>query len=239
MSVLAALGRDRPTADTASTTVRHTSLHTAVGVLLLALATAATAALVFGPARGARTDIGHVRTDLHASRAGIFSLLDRTTTELKTTERSLGVQKQGLVVASNAEQLTHTTTSNTTQLLTQTSAILTTIHQVVSSLGPLRQLRGDLGQVTRQVTAGVALAHTTLTVAEQTLRTGRNALAVAGQTLSTLRDSRSIQQQLLDVARQTLQQTIEINRKIPALLAVNPTTSGGSDTGALSGRGTP
>ena len=238
MSVLAAAERANPSTDEASPTVRHTRRYTAVAVLLLLLATAATAALVFGPARGARTDIGHVKTDLHASRTGIFKTLDRTTDALKTTERSLGVQKQGLVVASDAEQLTHTTTGNTTQLLTQTTAILTTIHQVESSLGPLRQLRGDVDQVTRQVTAGVALARSTLTIAEQTLRTGQSALAIAGQTLSTLRESRTIEQQLLAVGRRTLQQTIEINRKIPGLLAAIPSTSAPA-TRTSRGRATP
>ena len=42
-----------------------------VGALLLA----GTCVLVFGPGRGARNDIGKVRTDLHASRHGIFDTL--------------------------------------------------------------------------------------------------------------------------------------------------------------------
>ncbi len=53
-----------------------------------------------------------------------------------------------------------------------------------------------------------------LVLAQQSLSTGKQALQVALTTLDTLRQSRTLQQQLLDVARQTVQQTQEIN-KIP------------------------
>jgi hypothetical protein len=61
----------------------------------------------------------------------------------------------------------------------------------------------------------VRVARAALTVAHRTLNTGEAALAVARRTLNVLEQSRNIQTQQLQTARQTLQQTIEINRKIP------------------------
>jgi hypothetical protein len=82
--------------------------------------------------------------------------------------------------------------------------MVTTVRQVLAALGPLRNLR-----------AAVRLARSTLAVARQTLFTGKAGLHLALATLRTLRESRDIQAQLLEVARQTLRQTQEINRKFP------------------------
>lgn len=92
--------------------------------------------------------------------------------------------------------------------------MLTTVKQVVAALGPLQQLQGKMNDVVSGVQAGVALARSTLALAQQTLSTGKDALQTALVTLDTLRQSRTLQQQLLDVARQTLQQVQEINKKI-------------------------
>lgn len=127
-------------------------------VALLALVAtvlgAAVGVLLFGPARGARDDIGSVRSDLHGSRQAIGATLG--------TARTDAVQ------------------------------------------------------------AGTALARTTLTVAQQTLRTGKQALTTATDTLQTLTTSLDVQRQQLAVAQQTLEQTREINRKIPGTVAPLP-----------------
>ena len=123
--------------------------------------------------------------------------------------------QQGLTVAKDSQQIAQTTAQHTGELLQQTSAMLTTVKQVVAALGPLQQLQGKINDVVSGVQAGVALARSTLALAQQTLSTGKQALQIALITLDTLRQSRTLQQQLLDIARQTLQQTQEINKKIP------------------------
>jgi hypothetical protein len=189
----------------------HVGLAAAIGAVLLA----SLAALLFGPARGARDDIGHVRKDLAASRTGIYQTLDTGRASLadadrtlRATETSLQVQQQGLAISSQALQTAQGTGQDVAAIRSQTDAALATVRQVIAALGPLQTLKGDVETV-------VTLARTALGVAQQTLATGQQALEVARTTLATLRQSRDIQQQLLDVARSTLQQTQEINRKIP------------------------
>lgn len=99
---------------------------------------------------------------------------------------------------------------------------LATVRQVLASLTPLQHLQGQLRDVTDAVQAGTALARTTLVVAEQTLRTGKQALTTATATLQTLTTSLDVQRQQLAVAQQTLEQTREINRKIPGTVAPLP-----------------
>lgn len=89
-------------------------------VILLALSVAATATLVFGPGRGVREDIAHVRTDLDASRGGIYGTLAvsrrslrQVTDQLETTKQSLEIQREGLEVARSSEQLAGRTVEST------------------------------------------------------------------------------------------------------------------------------
>ena len=190
------------------------------GLLMLSLL--ATGVVLFGPARGAREDIGHVRTDLNATRqhtASTAVLSQRTLTklaaELQTTQSSLKIQKQGLEVATNSERLAGNTAQTTESIRRQTAGAIASIRRVLVALGPLRRLHGDIETVVESVQAGVVLARTTLEVGRQTLRDGKRALAVAVTTLETLKHSERIQQDLLEVGRQTLAQVTEINRKLP------------------------
>lgn len=182
-----------------------------IGAVLLA----ATSALVFGPARGARNDIAQTRADLHVSRHGIFSTLDvgratlaDATTQLRLAEQALQLQKQGLAIAASTSADTH-------DVRQRTDEALQTVRQVLQALGPLTELKGRLDGAIRAVEAGVALARTALTVAEQTLDTGRQTLGLTRLMLHELEVSRSIQQELLTVARLTLEQARQINAKIP------------------------
>lgn len=194
-------------------------------ILAVAIATvifAGTCVLIFGPARGARNDISHLRVDLHASRGGIFQTLavGRTTLtdltqELQITEHSLAVQQQGLRVAQTSQRIARTTSTNTKLVLHQTTATLATVRRVVAALGPLKALPGKINDVVHGVQTGVVLARSTLALAQETLTTGRAALAVAYTTLHTLRESLGVQRQLLLVARRTLHQTQQLNHKIP------------------------
>jgi hypothetical protein len=194
------------------------------GLLLLigAVLLAGTVVLIFGPARGARNDIGQVRKDLTVSRRGIYGTLDTgrktladATAQLRLAEQSLQIQQQGLVIAKDSQHVAHTTAADTDAIRQQTERALKTVQDVLKALGPLSDLKGKIETVVKGVQAGVDLARTALAVAEQTLATGQRALAIAVSTLHELQVSRAIQQQLLDVARQTLAQTQEINRKIP------------------------
>lgn len=185
--------------------------------LVLAVLLAGTLVLVFGPARGMRHDIHKMTGDLDASRNGIFEQLQTARTQLAGTERSLVIQQQGLEVAKAAEQDSKTAAQATQQILDQTREALRLVREVTKALGPLDQLGPKIDSVVRNVQQGVRLAAAALQVAEQTLDTGQQALAVAQDTLATLKRSEKIQEQLLQVARATLQQTIEINRKIPGV----------------------
>ncbi|MCU1693885.1 MAG: hypothetical protein JWM64_2976 [Frankiales bacterium] len=180
------------------------------GVLLLvgAVLLAGVLALVFGPARGMRDDIGELQTDLASSQKGIYGTLGTgrealsvTRAQLADAEQSLVLQQQGLEVAQAAEQ-------DTTAIREQTEAALRTVREVTAALGPLDQL-------SEKVDDALRLARTALQLAQQTLANGQAALAVARDTLTTLKESKAVQEQLLQVARQTLQETREINRKIP------------------------
>lgn len=187
------------------------------GILLLigAVLLSGTCVLIFGPARGARNDIGQVREDLTVSRRGIFGTLDTgrqtladATAQLRLTEQSLQIQRQGLSLATGAKQ-------DTAAIRAQTEQALTTVHEVLAALGPISRLKGQLDTVVRSVEAGVSLARSALAVAQQTLANGQAALNVAITSLHELQASLAVQRQLLVVARQTLQQAREINRKIP------------------------
>jgi hypothetical protein len=183
--------------------------------VIVAIALTAAGALIFGPARGARNDIAHVRTDLHASRSGIFDTVRVLTAQLRTTEQSLIIQRRGLSVAKQSQHIARTTSKATGDLLQQTTTMVTTVRQVLTALGPLQQLRGKIDDVVAGVQAGVRLARSTLAVARQTLSTGRAGLRAALATLHTLRRSKAIQQQLLEVARETLRETRRIDQKLP------------------------
>lgn len=186
----------------------------AAAIIVVVVATAATA-LIFGPARGARNDISHVRQDLHYSRSGISATVRTLTDQLKTTEQSLVIQQRGLSVATDSQQVAHVTSGYTAELLQQTTTILDTIKHVLAALGPLPALQGKLSDIAFDANAAVSLARSTLDIARQTLATGQTALQIAVDTLDTLRQSRAIEQALLDVAKQTLTQTQQLNAKIP------------------------
>jgi hypothetical protein len=186
-------------------------------LVLAAVFIAATGALLFGPARGARDDLSHVRHDLRASRSGIFQTVRILTGQLETTQRLLLTQERGLSVAKQSQRIARTTSQHTADLLQETATMVSTIRQVLAALGPLRRLRGDINDVVAGVRAGVHLAESTLSVARQTLATGQAALQTALATLRTLQQSRDIQAQQLQVARETLRETENIDRKIPSL----------------------
>jgi hypothetical protein len=192
----------------ATAVARRVMTRRQLGVLLVILAVllGGALALVFGPARGLRTDIVHVSDDLDASRDGIFLQLNTARTQLGLTEQSLEIQEAGLQVAAEAEKDTTVAAQSTEQLLEETRATLTLVREVSQSLGP------DLGEkiedVVRNVEQALKIAQQTLVVAQQTLATGREGLAVAKDTLATLKRSEQIQIQILRNAQ-------EINRKIP------------------------
>lgn len=179
-----------------------------LGVLALALAVllGGTLALVFGPARGLRTDIVEVSDDLDASRDGIYLQLEAARTQLGLTEQSLQVQEAGLQVAAEAERDATVAAGSTQALLVETRSTLALVREVTRSLGP--DVGGKVDLLVEDVAQAVALARQTLAVAQQTLATGRQALLVAKDTLATLKRSEQIQLELLETAR-------EINRKIP------------------------
>jgi chromosome segregation ATPase len=191
-------------------------------VLLLVLSVGATAALVFGPGRGARQDLGETQRDLESAQDGIYQQLDilqqqltTLTAQLETTQESLKVQQTGLDVARSSEQIAGQTLRSTESIRVQTTQTLGRLDRVITALGPLRRLKGDLETVVEGVRAGVELARTTLQLAQQTLQNGKDALHVARSTLDTLLRSEGIQRDLLQVARQTLAQVTEVNRKLP------------------------
>ncbi|MCA1721684.1 MAG: hypothetical protein LC779_11500 [Actinobacteria bacterium] len=192
--------------------------------LILAVLLGGTLALVFGPGRGLRTDIVNVSDDLDASRDGIFSQLRTARSQLHLTEQSLTIQEQGLQVAMAGEKDASSAARSTQEILDQTRQALALVRQVTEALGPLDKLDVKLDSVVRNVEQGVRLARTALDVAEQTLATGQQALVVAKSTLATLKRSEQIQLELLKVARATLEQTREINRKIPTP-PIFPTTA--------------
>jgi hypothetical protein len=183
--------------------------------LIVAIVLTASGALIFGPARGARNDLAHVRTDLHASRSGIFQTVRVLTGQLETTQQLLLVQQRGLSVARETQRIARTASQHTDDLLNQTTMMVLTIRQVLAALRPLRHLQ-----------VAIRLARSTLAVARQTLSTGRAALQTALASLRTLRQSRDIQAHLLQVARQTLRVTREIDRKLPTP-PIFPAASGG------------
>ena len=210
--------------------LRGTKDQRILGLVVAILVLSATCALVFGPARGARNDIGEVRDDLDVSRQGIFETVEigrtnlaKVTRQLRITRTSLEVQQQGLRIAGESQDIARTGVRTTERIEQQTSEALTTLRRVIRALGPLQELRGDVETVVTAVEAGVSLARTTLDVARQTLTDGRRALAIAADTLSTLERSEQVQTDLLQVARETLEEVREINRKIPGL-PVFPTT---------------
>lgn len=178
------------------------------GILLVILTVllGGTLALIFGPARGLRTDIVNVSDDLDASRGGIFLQLDTIRSQLGLTEQSLRTQEAGLEVAVEAEKDTTVAAQSSQALLVETRATLGLVREVTKSLGP--DLGRDVQRAARNVEQVLAVAKQTLAVAQQTLATGREALAVARDTLATLKRSEQLQIQLLRTAQ-------EINRKIP------------------------
>lgn len=203
------------------------------GVLLLtgAVLLSGVLVLLFGPARGMRNDIGSLRTDLSASREGIYGQLGTgreqlgtAVVQLRATEKSLRIQEQGLAVAVEAEKDASSAAQATQEILDETRATLALVRDVADALGPLDQLDDKINSVVTNVEQAVRLARQTLQVAEQTLATGQQALALARDTLATLKRSEQIQLQLLETARATLEQTREINRKIPGA-PIFPTTA--------------
>jgi chromosome segregation ATPase len=190
---------------------RHRGLAGVIALLLLA----GVLALVFGPARGMRTDIVNVSDDLDASRDGIFLQLDTARTQLGIAEQSLQIQEQGLAVAVEVERETEVAAQSSQEILDQTREALALVREVTRALGPLDQLDDKIESVVANVEQTVRIAQQTLQVAERTLATGQQALAVAQDTLATLKRSEQIQRELLDTAQATLEEVREINRKIP------------------------
>lgn len=215
----AAAPGDRPATEPLMTN-RHRGLAGVIAVALLA----GTLALVFGPARGMRTDVVQVSDDLDASRDGIFLQLETARTQLGIAQESLEIQEQGLSVAVEAERDATTAAESTQEVLVRTREALQLVREVTQSLGPLDQLDERVASVVRDVEQAVRLAEAALRVAQQTLETGRQALAVAQDTLATLERSEQVQLQLLETARATLEQTRQINAKIPGV-PVFPTSA--------------
>lgn len=207
-----------------ATPVRFTTTRQqrAVALVVAIFLLAGVCGVLFGPARGARDDIGELRDDLDASRRGIGetveigqTTLDRLARQLKVTERSLTIQRRGLRTARESQEVARVGVNSTRRIEAQTTQTLTTLRRVVAALGPLRRLRGDVKSVVANVEAGVSLARTTLGLARRTLADGQRALTVAIDTLATLRGSKQVQEDLLAVARATLEEVREINAKIP------------------------
>lgn len=196
----------------------------AVLLLIGAVLLAGILVLLFGPARGARNDIASLRTDLSASREGIYGTLGTAITQLDATRTSLEIQEQSLAVAVEAEKDAESGAQATQQILDQTRDALTLVREVTQALGPLDQLDDKIDSLVTDVEQATRLARSALAVAEQTLATGRQALVVARDTLATLKRSEQIQVQLLETARATLEQAREINRKIPGA-PIFPTTA--------------
>ena len=192
--------------DTAAARPVMTRRQFSVLMLIMAVLLGGTLALIFGPARGIRTDIVNVSDDLDASRDGIFLQLDTARTQLGLTEQSLEIQEAGLEVAVEAERDTTVAAQSTRELLEETRATLKLVREVTQSLGP--EVGQKVDMLVRDVQQAVAIARQTLAVAQQTLATGRETLAVARDTLATLKRSEQIQIELLRTAK-------EINRKIP------------------------
>ena len=192
-----------------------TRRHKAMLLVLAAIVLGAVCALVFGPARGARDDIGRLRADQDVSRGYIHRQLETVGAQLTVAQRSLGVQRQGLVIAARSQQLVGATSRSTTDILGDTDQALSTVRQALAALQPLRQLRTAVRTTSHAVTVGLQVARGALDVARSTLQNGEQALAVARRTLATLEQSRTIQQQLLAVARRTLAEARHIDRKIP------------------------
>ena len=194
-------------------TSRHRGLAVAISLVLLA----GILALIFGPARGMRNDIGHVSGDLNASRHGIFLQLDAARTQLGMAESSLKIQEQGLAVAVQTQKDTSSASQSTQDLLLQTREALQLVRDVTKALGPLDQLGKKVDSLATNVEQTVRLAQATLQVAQQTLNTGQQALAVAQDTLATLKRSEQLQVDLLETAKATLEQTRQINAKTPGV----------------------
>jgi hypothetical protein len=225
-----ATGRLAPADDDASVAVPIMTTRQ-FGVLLLigAVLLSGVLVLLFGPARGMRNDIAELSTDLSASREGIYGQLGTgrqqlgtAVVQLRATEQSLMIQEQGLAVAVEAEKDATSAAQATQAILDETRATLALVRDVIESLGP--QIGQKIDSVVMDVDQAVRLARQTLAVAEQTLATGQQALAVARDTLATLKRSEQLQIQLLETARATLQETREINRKIPGA-PIFPSTS--------------
>jgi hypothetical protein len=197
-----------PLADDPSAAARPVMTKRQFGILMLILALllGGTLALIFGPARGMRTDIVNVSDDLDASRDGIFLQLNTARTQLDLTEQSLEIQETGLEVAVEAEKDTTVAAQSTRELLEETRETLRLVREVTQSLGPDVGKKVDM--LVQDVAQAVAIAQQTLAVARRTLATGQQALAVARDTLATLKRSEQIQLELLRTTK-------EINRKIP------------------------
>ena len=202
-------GADRAAAARPVLTKRQFGILLLIGAVLLG----GTLSLVFGPARGIRTDIVNVSDDLDASRDGIFLQLDTARTQLGLTEQSLEIQEAGLEVAVEAEKDTTVAAQSTQALLAETRETLELVREVTRSLGP--DVGAKVDMLVQDVEQAVAIARRTLAVAQQTLATGQQALAVARDTLATLKRSEQLQVDLLETARATLEQARQINRKIP------------------------
>lgn len=192
-------------------TGRHRGLAGTIGLVLLA----GVLVLVFGPARGMRNDIHHVSGEITASRAGIYSQLDTVRAQLDVAKSSLTMQEQGLQVAVQTQKDTGAAVQSTQAILDQTRQALALVQQVAQALGPLDQFGGKVDTVVQDVQQTVQLGQAALAVAQQTLSTGQQALSVAKDTLATLQRSEQIQAELLATAKATLEQTRQINAKIP------------------------
>ena len=206
---------DAPDDSDAGSVARPVMTKRQFGVLMLIMAVllGGTLALIFGPARGMRTDIVNVSDDLDASRDGIFLQLNTARTQLGLTAQSLQIQETGLEVAVEAEKDTTVAATSTRELLEETRATLQLVREVTRSLGP------DVGQkvdmLVQDVEQALAVARQTLAVAQRTLAVGQETLAVARDTLATLKRSEQLQIDLLETAKATLEQARQINRKIP------------------------
>lgn len=213
---------DQPAPD--PVVVRLSGRQRVVALVVAIFVLAAACSLIFGPGRGAREDLHQVRTDVAETVRIGHTTLARLESQLRKTQRSLRVQQQSLRVVRDTQAITATGVRSAENIEQQTVQAVAMLRRVITALGPLQRLQGDIDTVVDGVEAGVVLARSALDVARTTLDDGKRALAIAEETLRTLSRSEQIQIQLLRTARATLQETTEINSKIP-FPPIAPTSS--------------
>jgi len=156
----------------------------AVLALLVLAPTGGGAALLCGPARGARQDIGFLRDDLRGARGGVAATRDNTTAQLALTRsqldltgRQLDVTEQGVVVVRDLLRVSKDTRAITARSFEDLERGLDLVNQGVAVA---RSLLAAVRPLARQGLQGLAFARQALAVAQGT----DAALAAALSTLA-------------------------------------------------------